>query len=80
LATSGKLKQVLFNLLSNAVKFTLTGGRWAVNVRRADGAVQVAVWTRGSGSPEDQERIFEEFQQVGHGLTGKTEGRVFGSR
>ena len=74
-----KLKQVLFNLLSNAVKFTPDRGKVGVNVRRADGAVQVAVWDTGIGiAPEDQERIFEEFQQVGHGLTGKTEGTGLG--
>ena len=73
------MKQVLFNLLSNAVKFTPDRGKVGVNVRRANGAVQVAVWDTGIGiALEDQERIFEEFQQVGHGLTGKTEGTGLG--
>ncbi len=29
-------------------------------------------------APEDQQRIFEEFQQIGHGLAGKTEGTGLG--
>ncbi len=41
--------------------------------------VQIAVWDTGVGiAPQDQQRIFEEFQQVGQGLTGKTEGTGLG--
>ena len=41
--------------------------------------VQIAVWDTGVGiALEDQQRIFEEFRQVGQGLTGKTEGTGLG--
>jgi len=74
-----KLKQILFNLLSNAVKFTPDKGKIGIVAQRMNGAVQIAVWDTGVGiAPEDQQRIFEEFQQVGHGLAGKTEGTGLG--
>ncbi|HEX2520617.1 MAG TPA: response regulator, partial [Terriglobia bacterium] len=74
-----KIKQILFNLLSNAVKFTPDKGQVGIKVTRAGDMVQIAVWDTGVGiALEDQQRIFEEFQQVGQGLTGKTEGTGLG--
>jgi CheY-like chemotaxis protein/anti-sigma regulatory factor (Ser/Thr protein kinase) len=74
-----KVKQVLFNLLFNAVKFTPDMGKVGISATRADAMVQVAVWDTGVGIPaDDQQRIFEEFQQVGQGLAGKTEGTGLG--
>jgi signal transduction histidine kinase/DNA-binding response OmpR family regulator len=69
-----RLRQIILNLLSNAVKFTDTGsvkasfttlGRWA----------EIRVEDTGLGiSPEDQERVFQEFEQTsgaaGRGGTG----------
>jgi signal transduction histidine kinase len=64
-ADERKVKQVLFNLLSNAVKFTPSGGSIAVSAARLNGEVRVAVRDTGPGiAPEDQLRIFEEFQQT----------------
>jgi signal transduction histidine kinase/ActR/RegA family two-component response regulator len=74
-----KVKQILFNLLSNAVKFTPDGGRVGITAHTEGLEVQVAVWDTGIGiAPNDQERIFEEFQQVGGGLTAKAEGTGLG--
>jgi PAS domain S-box-containing protein len=74
-----KVKQVLFNLLSNALKFTPAGGQVGIKARRVEGMVRIAVWDTGVGiAREDQQRIFEAFQQVGQGLTGKTEGTGLG--
>lgn len=74
-----KVKQVLFNLLSNAVKFTPDKGKVGVTAKKADGVVHVSVWDTGRGiAAEDQQRIFEAFQQVGKGLTGKPEGTGLG--
>jgi signal transduction histidine kinase/DNA-binding response OmpR family regulator len=65
-ADERKVKQVVFNLLSNAVKFTPDGGRIDLSARCANGEIEVAVSDTGIGiAPEDQERVFEEFQQAG---------------
>jgi signal transduction histidine kinase len=63
-----RVKQVIFNLLSNAVKFTPAGGTIDVAASRLDGEVRVSVSDSGPGiAPEDQARIFEEFQQADAG-------------
>jgi len=65
-ADERKVKQILYNLLSNAVKFTPDGGRVDVSVRADNGDVRVEVRDTGIGvAAEDQDRIFEEFRQVG---------------
>jgi signal transduction histidine kinase/CheY-like chemotaxis protein len=65
-ADERKVKQVIFNLLSNAVKFTPDGGRIDVIARCPSDEVEVAVRDTGLGiGPEDQERVFEAFQQAG---------------
>jgi signal transduction histidine kinase len=74
-----KIKQILLNLLSNAVKFTPEGGRVDVDAALADGAVEISVSDNGIGiAPEDQERIFEEFRQVGRDYAQKREGTGLG--
>jgi signal transduction histidine kinase/DNA-binding response OmpR family regulator/HAMP domain-containing protein len=74
-----KVKQILFNLLSNAVKFTPDKGKVGIKTRKVGAVVQIAVWDTGVGiGPDDQQRIFEEFYQVGKGLTEKTEGTGLG--
>jgi signal transduction histidine kinase len=61
-----KIKQVLLNLLSNAVKFTPEGGRIEVAALSKDGLAEVSVSDTGVGiAPEDQEKVFKEFRQVG---------------
>ena len=57
---------MLLNLLSNAIKFTPERGRIDVGATVNDSVVEVSVTDTGVGiAPEDQERIFEEFRQVG---------------
>ena len=64
-----RIQQVIFNLLSNAVKFTPAGGAVDVTSARVNGEVRVSVTDTGPGvASEDQERIFEEFQQAESGL------------
>ena len=61
-----RVRQVLLNLLSNAIKF---GGAKPIHVqvcRTPDNGVSVAVIDQGDGIPaEDQDRIFQEFVQLG---------------
>ena len=65
-ADERKVRQVVLNLLSNAIKFTPEGGGIEVRATRTDGSVEVSVSDTGIGiAPEDQEKVFEEFRQVG---------------
>jgi signal transduction histidine kinase len=65
-ADERKIRQVVLNLLSNAIKFTPEGGRIEVAAVPRDGSVEVSVRDTGIGiAPEDQEKVFEEFRQVG---------------
>src|SRR4029453_11762049 len=74
-ADERKLKQVLFNLLSNAVKFTPNGGRIELSARALEHEVLVSVTDTGVGiSPADQERIFDEYQQLRLGSAETREG------
>jgi PAS domain S-box-containing protein len=61
-----RVRQILLNLLSNAIKF---GGAKPIRVqvhRTEEDGVSVAVIDQGEGiPPEDQERIFQEFVQLG---------------
>jgi signal transduction histidine kinase len=64
-ADPGRFRQILYNLVSNAVKFTPDGGSVTIQAREQDGQVTVQVSDSGIGiAPEDQARIFEEFQQI----------------
>jgi len=64
-----RVQQVVFNLLSNAVKFTPRGGSVVVASARENGEVLVSVTDTGPGiAADDQERIFEEFQQTDVGV------------
>ena len=68
-----RFKQVVLNLLSNAVKFTPDGGSVTVRAHREATDLVVTVTDTGIGvPPEDQERIFESFQQ---GRPGTGQGR-----
>jgi two-component system, NtrC family, sensor kinase len=65
-ADERKIRQVVLNLLSNAIKFTPEGGRIEVAAVSRDGSVEVSISDTGVGiAPENQERVFEEFRQVG---------------
>jgi signal transduction histidine kinase/CheY-like chemotaxis protein len=60
------LERVLRNLLANAVKYTDTGGVLVSARRRAD-CWRVEIWDTGHGiAPEQQQRVFDEFYQVGN--------------
>ncbi len=73
-----RITQVLLNLVGNAVKFTEAG---AVTVRATagDGRFHVAVSDTGPGISEaDQQKIFEEFQQVDNSSTRQKGGTGLG--
>lgn len=73
-----RLIQVVINLLSNAIKFTARGVI-ACRACRTEGALRVSVTDSGPGiAPEDQEKVFEQFVQVGDTLTDKPTGTGLG--
>ena len=67
-----RLKQVLYNYLSNAIKFTPEEGRVAVRLRPEPGdRFRLEVEDTGIGiKPEEEHRLFVEFQQL-DASTGK---------
>jgi signal transduction histidine kinase len=68
-----RITQVFLNLIGNAIKFT-EAGEIKVQVATADDAFVVSVADTGPGiAPEDQQKIFEEFQQVDSSST-RTKG------
>ena len=73
-----RFKQVVLNLVSNAVKFTPDGGSVSIRAYREGTELMVTVTDTGIGvAPEDQERIFESFQQGRRGAP-KEEGTGLG--
>jgi signal transduction histidine kinase/CheY-like chemotaxis protein len=66
---------VLRNLLSNAIRYTPKGGVLVVARRKGKRRVRIQVWDTGIGIAPDQiERIFEEFYQVGNAARDRSRG------
>ncbi len=64
------LERVLRNLLSNAVKHTRAGGVLLACRQRGE-ALRLEVWDSGVGiAAADQERVFQEFEQIRPGEGG----------
>ncbi len=79
LADERKLKQIMFNLLSNAVKFTPDKGAITVEAKKEGVELVVSVSDTGIGiKPEDQERVFSEFEQISSKYTRKQPGTGLG--
>lgn len=75
-----RLKQVLYNYLSNAIKCSHTGGTITISAE-VDGPhhVRLAVQDTGIGiSPEDQARLFSDFDQLETGAAMREQGTGLG--
>ncbi len=72
------LERILRNLVENALRYT-PGGTVLVGCRRSPGGLHVAVYDTGIGiAPDQQQRVFDEFYQVGHPVRDRTQGLGLG--
>jgi signal transduction histidine kinase len=60
------LERILRNLIANALRYTWQGGV-VVGARRRGREASIEVWDTGVGiEPEERQRVFEEFYQIGN--------------
>ena len=79
LGDKDRLEQALTNLIGNAVKFSEQGGTITVSTARAGGEVIVSVRDEGMGiAPDDRERVFQRFERVETGISGRVVGTGLG--
>ena len=72
------MERILRNLISNAVRYTERGGI-LVGCRRRGPLVMVQVWDTGVGIPSgQQERVFQEYYQLGNPERDRTKGLGLG--
>lgn len=78
-ADASKFKQILYNLLSNAIKFTPDGGCVRLAAQVTNNCLRVAVTDNGIGiKPEDQARVFGEFEQIDSSYARRQQGTGLG--
>ena len=74
-----RLKQIVMNLLSNAAKFTPSGGTILLEAERQGEEILVSVSDTGVGlKPDDQERIFQAFEQLDSSFSRQEQGTGLG--
>ncbi len=74
-----RLQQVLINLVGNAIKFT-DRGRVSLDVRHAQGEVQLCITDTGIGiAPDRLARIFDPFAQADASMTRRFGGTGLGT-
>jgi signal transduction histidine kinase len=70
-----KLARVLRNLINNAIQFTARGGVTVARALTSERGVEIRVIDTGIGiTPEDLQRIFGEFTQLGYRGSGERAG------
>jgi signal transduction histidine kinase len=69
------LHSVLRNLVANAIRYTHSGGVLVAARRRGKHRLRIEVWDTGIGiAPDQLDRIFEEFYQVGNAARDRNRG------
>lgn len=72
------VERILRNLMSNALRYTSKGGI-VVGCRWRRDRVRIEVWDSGPGIPEEQqEKVFEEFYQIGNPQRSSKKGLGLG--
>lgn len=72
------LERVLRNLINNAIRYTQSGGI-LVGVRRHGANWRIEVWDTGIGiAPEQADKVFDEFYQVGNPERDRRKGLGLG--
>jgi len=66
---------VLRNLVANAIRYTQQGGVLVAVRRHGKRRLRIEIWDTGIGiAPDQQERIFDEFYQVGNSARDRSRG------
>jgi len=74
-----QIERVLVNLVGNAIKFTPQGGKITIEAKELDKEVEVSVKDTGVGiSPEDKEKIFDEFYRTKASINSEIQGSGLG--
>jgi signal transduction histidine kinase len=72
-------KHIVFNLYTNAIKYSRISAKVVTSACIADGSMEISVADTGAGiRPDDQERIFYEFERVEDTQTPYYEGSGMG--
>lgn len=79
LADPSALEQIFFQLFSNALKFTPREGRVWATIETSANEVTIAVRDSGIGiHPDQQQRVFREFEQLDQGYARTQDGTGLG--
>ncbi|TAL37874.1 MAG: response regulator [Spirochaetes bacterium] len=74
-----RIRQILTNLVGNALKFTSFGVIEASSLVNSEGMAEISVSDTGNGiGPEDFERIFNAFEQLGDSISRSRGGTGLG--
>lgn len=74
-----RILMVIQNLVDNAIRYSPGGGKVEVEVRKKDGAIELAVKDSGVGIPANQQKfIFQKFFRAQNGYRHQTEGTGIG--
>jgi signal transduction histidine kinase len=78
-ADRGEIEIILNNLLSNAVKYNRDGGQVDLSIRHDGQYVHISVRDTGIGmTPEESEKLFQEFSRIRNKKTKKVLGTGLG--
>ncbi len=76
-----RIERIIYNLVENAIKYSPAGGEVRVFGKVTDGFLCVGVSDQGIGiSPENQPKLFQQFERLGVEVKGAIQGTGMGLR